>query len=86
MTIEPFQAEWREDSSTANHWRDYKGNVVVSFFGHEIYASPLCEDPSEYTLEKITDLAIAELGNLIGEKMDKRIEISEYDGLRVKDA
>ncbi len=85
MEIDPFATEWREDWSSADDWRDRKGNVVVSFFGNDIYSSPECEEPHEYVLDRVTELAIAELGNLIGERIDKRIEISEYSGLRIKD-
>ena len=84
MEIEPFQTEWREDWDSGDDWRNRKGNVVVSFFGHEIYASEACDEPHENVLDRDTNLALAELGNLLGERMGARIKVSDYDELVVK--
>jgi hypothetical protein len=74
MEINPFETEWRED------WRNRKGNIVVMFFGNDVYSSDLCDEPHEYVLDRVTDLAIAELGNLLGPRIDKRIIFSDLTG------
>ena len=70
MTIEPFQTEWVHDFGNGG------GNVVVSFFGTQIYATDnLSGEPMEHVLDRITEVAMAEFGNLLAERLDKRITI-----------
>lgn len=71
MTIEPFQTEWVPDYNRGG------GNVVVSFFGTQIYATEhVNEEPWENILDEVTDVAMAEFGNLLAERIDKRITIT----------
>jgi hypothetical protein len=80
MTIDPFQAEWFDDHILGG------GHVVVTFFGREIYATHKIDyQPSEYILDEVVDVAVAEFGNMLAEQLDKRLKIDEVGDLIINE-
>lgn len=82
MEIEPFSTEY---SGTYDYTRRRYdgGTVTVSFFGHEIWTLEVEEEPNEYKLDEITDVALQELGKLIGKGLSERVKPNEYDGVEI---
>lgn len=82
MEIEPFATEY---SGTYDYQRRrYTGGIVtVSFFGHDIWTLEVEEEPNEYKLDEITQVALEELGKLIGKGLSERVKPDEYGGVRI---
>jgi len=80
MTIEPFQAQWVDDYILGG------GHIVVAFFGREIYATHKIDcQPPEYILDDVIEVALAEFGNLLSERLDKRLNIDEVGDLKINE-
>lgn len=83
LTVDPIDVDFMPDWDKGSY-DSAGGEITVSFFGNQVWSFKV-EDGlvDEYDQEKIKDIAIEALGEVIAKALNERIQQSEWGGITV---
>jgi hypothetical protein len=81
LRVEPFDVEFLGNYDSGK-WDSAGGELTLSFFGTPIWTLDVKEGYiDEYDQDKLKDVAVEILGELISERLNERVKSREYGGI-----